>query len=53
MSDERIATCSVRMHEHCYFIPSDERRFDYCDNAIDAKCCPKGFVSDAVLRSAP
>ena len=53
MSDEQIASCKCRMHDHCYFEPYEERRFDYCDNAIEAKCCPKDFVSDDVLAGAP
>ena len=40
---DQVAKCNCRMDDHCYFEPKEERRYNFCDNAIDAKCCPRGF----------
>ena len=44
MTEDDIVNCKCRMDDHCRFYPVDERRFDFCDNAIESNSCPKGYT---------
>jgi hypothetical protein len=43
MTNNQIADCPSRMHEHCDYQPRNKRKFDYCENAIKFDKCPRGY----------
>ena len=46
MTEEDIAGCTCRKDEQCSWGTENKRRFEFCDNAIDANCCPRGYTEE-------